>query len=50
MTIVIAMATALAQPLYFWTGRCPRRPSLIEVSLSVGISKAPRGILISFGM
>jgi hypothetical protein len=31
-TIVIAIAGTLAQRLYFRTGRCPKRPSLLDVS------------------
>jgi hypothetical protein len=44
--IAIAMATALAQPLYFSTGRLPKRPSLL-VSSSMGI--AIGGHLDTFG-
>jgi hypothetical protein len=36
--IAIAMATALAQPLYFSTGRLPKRPSLLDVPSSMGIA------------
>ena len=38
MTIVIAIATTAARPLYFWTRFCPKRPSPLGVSSSKGIA------------